>query len=114
MADKYQSKIEGNQMVVIIPDGPAKGEYRGIFSKGEDGLIKIGNATINGKHVALKLKPAEMPLLMAAIEARQAARAAQIAREADHRTIDQQMAQAGFSTGSAVVDREYGFSGEEF
>lgn len=107
MSDKYETKIEGDYAVVVIPSGPAKGEYRGQFFRGGDGMIKIGNATIGGKDVALKVKPEEMPTLAAWIAEQMVALKARIASEQAQNEIDRQMVRAGFSTGSAIVDREY-------
>lgn len=104
--DKYEVKIEGENAVVVVPHGPAKGEYRGQFSIGEDGLIKIGTASVNGRSVALKVKPAEMPTLAAWINARKEALRADWDNRAAQREVDAQMVRAGFSTGSAILDRE--------
>lgn len=99
MNDKYESRIENAHAVVIIPSGPAAGEYRLYMPEADtDGNIMLGVIEINGRRGNVKIKASEHQGMLAAYSAHMRGREAAHAENeaARPRTLDEQMRASGF------------------
>jgi hypothetical protein len=107
MADKYESKWqESGAVEIVIPSGPAKGQYSIHPVIDAEGNIYLGQSieVKPGKFAALKIRASENPSLAAEITRR--AEAAKLAAESaeisNQEIIDRQMREAGLeSAGNA-------------
>lgn len=120
MANMTHTWTDAKTGTITILDGPAAGSYAfRVSSTVENGIMNLGPITIDtpGRIVQLKIDLAKnLPGLAEEIATRKAASLATAhaahAKRATKNAVDVQMAKAGFSTGSVVLDKEYGYRGE--